>query len=179
MKKYGFTLAEVLIALGIIGVVSALTISTLVKNYNKKVIDNGLKVGYSTYTNGVKLSEVENGPSKDWDVTLNGNDFWNRYYANYFKGAKLCSNLVKCGYKNVDTSVWTGLQLSAATSNDRILFMLPNNIVIFYIYRKNTQVRHFFIDANGLHGPNKKNKDVFEFTIDANNQLRSTILLDK
>lgn len=37
MKK-AFTLAEVLITLGIIGVVAALTIPTLVNNYRKKAI---------------------------------------------------------------------------------------------------------------------------------------------
>ena len=32
MKKYGFTLAEVLITLGIIGVVAAMTIPTLISD---------------------------------------------------------------------------------------------------------------------------------------------------
>ena len=35
-KKHAFTLAEVLITLGIIGIVSAMTIPTLVKNYQEK-----------------------------------------------------------------------------------------------------------------------------------------------
>ena len=37
MAKHGFTLAEVLVTLGIIGVVSALTIPTLVKNHQRQV----------------------------------------------------------------------------------------------------------------------------------------------
>ena len=36
MKKRAFTLAEVLITLGIIGVVAAMTIPTLISNYQKK-----------------------------------------------------------------------------------------------------------------------------------------------
>ena len=36
MKK-GFTLAEVLITLGVIGIVAAMTIPTLVNNYQEKV----------------------------------------------------------------------------------------------------------------------------------------------
>ena len=35
-KRFGFTLAEVLITLGIIGVVAAMTIPTLIHNYKAK-----------------------------------------------------------------------------------------------------------------------------------------------
>ncbi len=47
MKKIGFTLAEVLITLGIIGVVAALTIPTLVNNYQKKTYVTGLQRAYA------------------------------------------------------------------------------------------------------------------------------------
>ena len=39
-RRAAFTLAEVLITLGIIGVVTALTIPTLTANYKKKVLSN-------------------------------------------------------------------------------------------------------------------------------------------
>ena len=44
MKKYGFTLAEVLITLGIIGVVAAITIPTLVSNYKQRAWDTAANV---------------------------------------------------------------------------------------------------------------------------------------
>ena len=43
----GFTLAEVLITLGIIGVVAALTMPALIGNYQKKEITTRLKKTYS------------------------------------------------------------------------------------------------------------------------------------
>jgi len=46
MKK-AFTLAEVLITLGIIGVVAAITIPSLIANYQKRVIETTLKEDYS------------------------------------------------------------------------------------------------------------------------------------
>ena len=47
MKK-AFTLAEVLITLGIIGVVAAITLPTLIANYQKKVLETQYKVAVTT-----------------------------------------------------------------------------------------------------------------------------------
>ena len=43
MKKFAFTMAEVLITLGIIGVVVAITLPTLTHNYQNKIIESQLK----------------------------------------------------------------------------------------------------------------------------------------
>ncbi len=43
MKKKGFTLAEILITLGIIGIVAAMTIPTLISNYKKKEYSTKIK----------------------------------------------------------------------------------------------------------------------------------------
>ena len=46
-SRKGFTLAEVLITLGIIGVVAAITIPTLISNYKQKTLDNQFKKSYA------------------------------------------------------------------------------------------------------------------------------------
>ena len=43
MKQTAFTLAEVLITLGIIGVVAAMTLPSLIANHQKQVYVTGLK----------------------------------------------------------------------------------------------------------------------------------------
>jgi len=63
-SKQGFTLAEVLITLGIIGVVAAITMPMLIGHYNKQVWVNQLKKTVSTLENGVKLMMAEDGV--DW-----------------------------------------------------------------------------------------------------------------
>lgn len=55
MKKFGFTLAEVLITLAIIGVVAALTIPTLITNYQKRQYVTGLQKSYAQIQNLFKL----------------------------------------------------------------------------------------------------------------------------
>lgn len=59
MKKIGFTLAEVLITLGIIGVVAALTIPTLVNNYQKKTYVTGLQRAYAQLQQVFKLAMAQ------------------------------------------------------------------------------------------------------------------------
>ena len=53
-KTKGFTLAETLITLAIIGVVAALTLPSLIQNYHKKQWVAGLKSGISIFSQGFK-----------------------------------------------------------------------------------------------------------------------------
>ena len=46
-KKFGFTLAEIMITMGLIGVISALTIPTLAYNYKGKVLEQQFRATYS------------------------------------------------------------------------------------------------------------------------------------
>lgn len=56
-----FTLAEVLITLGVIGVVAALTLPALINKYQKVVIKNRFKKAYSLVSQAIKQVEVNNG----------------------------------------------------------------------------------------------------------------------
>ena len=60
MKK-GFTLAEILITLGIVGVVAALTLPGVVMSYQKKVYVAQLQRIYNQFVNGTKGIMSENG----------------------------------------------------------------------------------------------------------------------
>ena len=71
-KKCAFTLAEVLITLGISGVVATLTIPTLISNNNKRIVETRLAKFYSTMNQAVELSEVYNGPKEKWDAMGHG-----------------------------------------------------------------------------------------------------------
>ena len=66
--KAAFTLAEVLITLGIIGVVAAMTIPTLISNYQKKITVTKLKQTYSILSQALKMAQAEHGDPNTWSI---------------------------------------------------------------------------------------------------------------
>ena len=65
-RKAAFTLAEVLITLGIIGVVAAMTLPALIQKNNNKVVETRLKKFYSTMNQAIMMAEVDYGDKKIW-----------------------------------------------------------------------------------------------------------------
>ena len=61
-----FTLAEVLITLGVIGIVAAMTLPTLIQNYKKHVVETKLSKFYTTINQAVAMSTAQNGEPADW-----------------------------------------------------------------------------------------------------------------
>ena len=64
-KRFGFTLAEVLITLGIIGVVAAMTIPTLISNTNGAQFKTGFKKALST----LNQAAIMNVAMEDYDFS--------------------------------------------------------------------------------------------------------------
>ena len=89
--RVAFTLAEILITLGIIGVVAALTIPNVVSNYKKKVVETRLAKLYSVLNQAVELSEEKNGACTTWewgDINNHRDSaymekWWKTYMADY------------------------------------------------------------------------------------------------
>ncbi len=65
-KRCAFTLAEVLITLGIIGVVAAMTMPSLIANHREKQIVAQLKKTYSVLQQAFLQAEVKHGEAKYW-----------------------------------------------------------------------------------------------------------------
>jgi len=94
-KKAAFTLAEVLITIGVIGVVAAITIPALMTNINKRVIAHKKVVMEKKLLDGLNMmSNRENGLS----VKYNNTEEFVRALSKYLKIVTICSNttLNKC-----------------------------------------------------------------------------------
>ena len=93
LKRPAFTLAEVLITLGIIGVVAALTLSMIIPNLEAKKTEAKLKKFYTVIAQATRQSEADNGDWSNWGNSSTTKDFYNTYYKNYL-------NVVSEKYRN-------------------------------------------------------------------------------
>ena len=92
-KRVAFTLAEILITLGIIGVVAAMTMPSLIADYKNKEFAVRAKRTYSVISQAIKLYEAENGTPGDvtglFDTSKTSKEVLTNF-SKYFDGAKLC-----------------------------------------------------------------------------------------
>ncbi len=151
-----------------------MTLPVLMAKYNRMVTANRLSKVYSTVSNGIKLSENDNGPMMYWPTgsEMQMDNYWNTYWKPYFVGAELCENTRACGYpKSFDNQKWIGeANWSIITNSTRILFRIADGSIIFI--PRNTQtiegtpiyVNLVAIDINGPKLPNESGRDVFIFT---------------
>ena len=88
--KRGFTLAEVLITLGVIGIVAALTMPALIANYQKKVLETRIKRLASVYAQA-EAARTADGFTEDGSMLTTQSspdeveEWWNVNYAPYIK----------------------------------------------------------------------------------------------
>ena len=146
LRKVAFTLAEVLITLGIIGVVAALTIQTLIQNHKKIVIATQLKQSYSILYNAIKMSEVENENFTEWRTPTNSPSstkiFAESYILPYLKYTE------------------TGKDNFFYPNEELFYFKLANgSIVALHV----GSCLDFLVDVNGNKKPNREGVDQFTF----------------
>lgn len=96
MKK-GFTLAEVLITLGVIGIVAALTMPMLIPRLEKVKTEAKLKKFYSVIAQATDKAMLEHGDWSTWDYSLSAQEFFYKYYQDQLQILR-----VSCKYSNTD-----------------------------------------------------------------------------
>ena len=160
-RKLAFTLAEVLITLGIIGVVAALTLPSLISSYQKKQTVQQLKAAYSLLSQAVEQSISENGEIHEWNYSLSFANFDNTYILPYLKVIKKCEG-AECittddfhGYYELNDNKYTAIDKSYILSNGMILMKDSHGLGMGFIV--------YMVDINGNKKPNKMGKDIFSF----------------
>ena len=84
-NKRAFTLAEVLITLGIIGVVAAMTLPTLVNNSRNQECRAGLKTGYALISAAITKMQAD-------ELSTRSGDYASRQFTSVFRDYFKLSN---------------------------------------------------------------------------------------
>ena len=184
-----FTLAEVLIALGIIGVVSAMTLPTLINKYQKYVIANQIKTAYSLIQSSINTCEAglddpkwrrNLAASKYYNYTSNDHiDIFNNYIICNLKKVKDYGFVVTgngtIGFPAYKTYSGNVSVPSSTTGSTYYVVELKNGIILYMRIQSYTNgsspMPVIYTDVNGRKGPNVFNKDMILFTVDAGRKL--------
>ena len=184
MKK-GFTLAEVLITLAVIGVVATLTMPNLIGNYQNRVLITQLQKTLNTVANGVSKAMEERTAERFSDV-VNSHDTAISFLKTYFDTISVCQhsddggngmgNCLAPTYTSFDkqksatadslTSMRASVADCAATTSGATICVYP------YHFGGTDEGNTFFmIDVNGIKSPNVHGKDLFLFRVLDNGKL--------
>jgi len=171
-NKKAFTLAEVLVTLTIIGVVSSMTIPTLHQRHTEQATVNKVKKLYTTLSQAYQKAVVEHGDVDTWGITGHTQTdaliIYDYLIKDNFKIMK------DCGFNNDGGCIYNGdyklLNGGRATSyaNDTTYnyykLGLNDGSTVWFRGDENALV-NVFIDVNGPQGPNQRGRDTFSFIV--------------
>ncbi len=166
--KNGFTLAEVLITLGIIGVVAAITMPSLITNIQDKHFKAMWKKNFALLENALLGVKQDNpGITICENFKTNSKEFIDAFLAHLDIVDTCGSNGYDDIFCNETKHKWmqpwfkdlSGKYIVGAQSVRHAL--LKNGARIFFIGDGHTSLVSIGIDVNNIKGPNKLGRDIF------------------
>lgn len=171
--KSGFTLAEVLVTLGIIGVVSAMTIPTLMQNHQKKVYVTELHKVYNEFQQAALAQITSRNAINLTEAGVRSDAAMGTFIRNQFKVVKDCTgdptDCLADSYTNMDGGTATTYSDTSAPC-----FALASGAVFCAKYGLGAKtgglidsnltyniIGNLIVDTNGKSGPNVIGRDLF------------------
>ena len=164
-NKAAFTLAEVLITLGIIGVVAAITIPNLIAAHQKKAAVTGIIAAQSILNQAVKMyaQDTDEEGSNEFDTTLSTKDFAEKYFKPYLKVAQVCTKMSDGCWKTANFYGYYDLSGKKQTETVPYSLVLNNGMILGFNKIDGTNLISILVDINGRGGRNVLGKDIFVF----------------
>lgn len=173
-KSIAFTLAEVLIVMGVIGIVAEMTIPDLMTSFQKQVTVTQLKETYTILNAALGMAKADYGTDiSQWTIQnssaqVAATSFAQTYLLPYLKTNENCgtSNSAACAYNMYNLN--DGSLYEAMNGADGYYsFILLNGTLIAVNFWDNTSTQLgndrfvVFIDVNARNKPNVIGKDIF------------------
>lgn len=162
-----FTLAEVLITLGIIGVVAAITIPVIINNSQNAQLNTAAKNAFAIFSEAIKTLKANDNDVSEFISTSPTRD-------NDFRDS-LCQ-ILSCVKKDGDIEIFTDVKYyKGGSANwpagdfDRPGGVTKNGMFfetgLMSTCTPGTQCGWIRVDTNGINGPNMFGADVLDFAI--------------
>ncbi len=190
--KNGFTLSEVLVTIGIIGVVAGITLPSVIKKHQRKEAEVRLQKAYSIISQAFLRAQSKYGEIKDWTNWDDAEDILRQYIAPELNNVKIYS---KTATSDRNMMCFEGKLFNGSSSSGnavKVQYRWMTNIYISTPFLINNTAsikltdgtciglnnknggednsQLLFIDTNGSsQGPNIAGYDLFFFVVVENN----------
>lgn len=167
----GFTLAETLITLMIIGILAAITLPAISRSIEKNILKNQFKKAYANIVQAMFQTQAEDGYRCYYNIADNGTNadcraMWDSFYKKlnvikFCKGNSLENGCIpQYALPSGGTCAYTTQDRVDKVSYTR---MLKDNTVLIAYGTDDFQILLF--DINGKKGPNKPGFDLFALSL--------------
>ena len=162
-------MAEVLITLGILGVVIAMTLPSLISKHNEKVWLTRFKKVYTTLYQAYNRVYIDYGPAKDWGIDGSKESIERAY--------KMLSKYLNVGveygferpHNIMHKDLYPGSGKNWIFNNTGYNFTLSDGTMIGITTAVENNLVVLVVDVNGLRGPNVLGKDTFWLSLTSKN----------
>ena len=169
----GFTLSEVLITLGIIGIIAAMTLPSLIGNYRAKQLSTGLKTAYSLITQAIDKMEADGLDTTPEAFGGVGGFYFKNKIKNYFQILVDCGEVfasMNTKYCYTNDGSYTDLsrkgKVTYAYFDDGQLVLKNGMLLMFENISTHKGTIYITVDVNGRNRtPNAWGWDVFTFQL--------------
>ena len=167
--RTGFTLAEVLVTLGIIGVVSAMTVPSLMQNYQRQSYVTQLHKVYNEAQQAAQMVLTDTNAINLQEAGLTTDEAIDAWVKKYFKVVKVCGNNVDDCFASGEYKRLNGTEMSGIFVGGAHQYVLASGAAIYAAKSSSFSGNiNFYVDINGKKGPNIIGRDVFATKIYSN-----------
>lgn len=170
--KFGFTLAEVLIAMGVVGVIAALTIPNLMNDYQKKSLAAAAHKFYSQTEDALGSYLAEHNADSLYEAGMSSGAGVVNFFKDNFKITTDCGTSKTPCFASTYTSIdgTSTVDITPANYACTYVFTLPSGTSVCtssglpYSYSENGITKRYgfvYFDVNGPKPPNIAGRDYF------------------
>lgn len=168
--KNAFTLAEILITMGIIGVVSAMTVPALNQSWQRDAYTTQLRKVYSEVAQAAVRLKTDKNVQSLTEARVTSNNIREEFIHKYFVVLKDCPIILGCFANSYKTVNGTNIVPSGDSFDLCSSSVIASGAALCYLV-SGDRIR-IIVDVNGVKEPNIFGRDVFAMEVLPNGKVQ-------